>query len=311
MLPVFLTLLNAPSIFFEILPFIILISAIFFFVEIIESNELVVYKAYGITNLKIIEIISLITFIIGIFMIIIFYNVSSNLKFFYLEIKNQYTKDDKYLAVVTGNGLWIRDKLDLSTNYINAEKIENDNLLDVSISQFDENFNLKKIIISKKAKIKDNNWLLEDVVVNTDNFTEKYEQVEFYSNFNIKKILSIFENFSSLNIFKLEDLKKDYELLGYNTEVINGYKHKLYSYPIYLTLMVCIASILMLKIKYNRSKIFSITLGILISVIIYYINHFFNVVIETQNIPYLFSIWGPQIIILMIVTMNLVRINEK
>ena len=238
MLPVFLTLLNAPSIFFEILPFIILISAIFFFVEIIESNELVVYKAYGITNLKIIEIISLITFIIGLFMIIIFYNVSSNLKFFYLEIKNQYTKDDKYLAVVTGNGLWIRDKLDLSTNYINAEKIENDNLLDVSISQFDENFNLKKIIISKKAKIKDNNWLLEDVVVNTDNFTEKYEQVEFYSNFNIKKILSIFENFSSLNIFKLEDLKKDYELLGYNTEVINGYKHKLYSYPIYLTLMV-------------------------------------------------------------------------
>ena len=207
--------------------------------------------------------------------------------------------------------MWIRDKLDLSTNYINAEKIENDNLLDVSISQFDENFNLKKIIISKKAKIKDNNWLLEDVVVNTDNFTEKYEQVEFYSNFNIKKILSIFENFSSLNIFKLEDLKKDYELLGYNTEVINGYKHKLYSYPIYLTLMVCIASILMLKIKYNRSKIFSITLGILISVIIYYINHFFNVVIETQNIPYLFSIWGPQIIILMIVTMNLVRINEK
>ena len=120
-----------------------------------------------------------------------------------------------------------------------------------------------------------------------------------------------FENFSSLNIFKLEDLKKDYELLGYNTEVINGYKHKLYSYPIYLTLMVCIASILMLKIKYNKSKIFSITLGILISVIIYYINHFFNVVIETQNIPYLFSIWGPQIIILMIVTMNLVRINEK
>ena len=31
MLPVFLTLLNAPSIFFEILPFIILISAIFSF----------------------------------------------------------------------------------------------------------------------------------------------------------------------------------------------------------------------------------------------------------------------------------------
>ena len=64
--------------------------------------------------------------------------------------------------------------------------------------------------------------------------------------------------------------------------------------PIYLNFMVCIASILMLKIKYNKSKIFNITLGILISVIIYYINHFFNVIIETRNIPYFFSIWGPQ-----------------
>ena len=45
LLPFFLTLLNAPSIFFEILPFIILISAIFFFIELIETNELLIYKA--------------------------------------------------------------------------------------------------------------------------------------------------------------------------------------------------------------------------------------------------------------------------
>ena len=105
--------------------------------------------------------------------------------------------------------------------------------------------------------------------------------------------------------------RKDYELLGYNTEVLDGYSHKLYSYPIYLALMVSIASVIMLKIRYNKSKIFHVTFGILISVIIYYINHFFNVIIETQNVPYLFSIWGPQIILFMIVTMNLIRINER
>ena len=40
-------------------------------------------------------------------------------------------------------------------------------------------------------------------------------------------------------------------------------------------------------------------------------NHFFNVIIETRDVPYFISIWGPQIIILIIVMMNLVRINEK
>ena len=68
---------------------------------------------------------------------------------------------------------------------------------------------------------------------------------------------------------KIEKLKKDYELLGYNTNTIEAYKHRLYSYPIYLTLMVCIASILMLNIKYNKSRIFHIVFGILISVLIY------------------------------------------
>ena len=75
--------------------------------------------------------------------------------------------------------------------------------------------------------------------------------------------------------------------------------------------MVCLASILMLKIKYNKSKLFNITIGILISVLIYYMNHFFKVIIETKDVPYIISIWGPQVVILTIVTMNLVRINEK
>ena len=310
-LPLFLTLLNAPSLFFEIAPFIFLISTIAFFIEIIETNEIIVYKTYGITNIKIIEIISTVAFVIGIFMIIIFYNISSNLKFFYLEIKNQYAKDDKYLAVVTGNGLWIRDEINNSTNYINAEKLQDTNLLNISISQFDDNFYLEKIIIAKKANIQSKNWILEDVTISENNNSKRINQLLLESNFDIEKILTIFENFSSLNIFKLNELKKDYELLGYNTETLNAYSHKLYSYPIYLTLMVCIASIIMLKIKYNKSKIFHITFGILVSVIIYYINHFFSVIIETQDVPYIFSIWGPQMILLLIITMNLVRINEK
>ena len=311
LLPLSLTLLNSPSIFFEILPFVILISAIFFFIDLIDSNELVVYKTYGITNFKIIKIIVSLTLLIGIFMVTIFYNVSANFKFLYFEIKNEYSKDDKYLAVVTENGLWIRDKLNEKTSYINAEKLVDDTLLNISISQFDEAFVLEKLIISEKAFIKNRNWILKDVIVSNNNNSIKYDQFEFESNFDLKKILSIFENFSSLNIFKINDLKNDYELLGYNTKVIDGYTHKLYSYPIYLALMVCLASILMLKIKYNKSKLFNITIGILVSVLIYYMNHFFKVIIETKDVPYIISIWGPQVVILTIVTINLVRINEK
>ena len=34
------------------------------------------------------------------------------MKNIYLELKSVYTNDGKYLAVITKNGLWIKDKID-------------------------------------------------------------------------------------------------------------------------------------------------------------------------------------------------------
>ena len=310
-LPIFLTLINAPSILMEVFPFIFLISCIFFFIDIIERNELPIYKIYGLTNLKIIQIIAIISFFLGILIIIFFYNISSNLKFLYFDIKNKYSKDDKYLAVVTSNGLWIRDEINSNINYINADKLHNESLFNVTISQFNKEFDLIRIITAKEVVIKDKNWILKNVNISKENNNVKKEYYEIESNFDLERILSIFENLSSLSLLELEELKNDYIALGYNTDVLDGYKHKLYSFPFYLTIMSCLAAVLMLNIKYNKSKIFHISIGILISVIIYYINQFFNVIIETKDVPYIISIWGPHLILIMILIINLIRINEK
>ena len=159
--------------------------------------------------------------------------------------------------------------------------------------------------------IKNKNWILKNVNISKENKNIKKEYYELESNFDLERILSIFENLSSLSLLELEELKNDYVALGYNTDVLDGYKHKLYSLPFYLTIMSCLAAVLMLNIKYNKSKIFHVSIGILISVIIYYINQFFNVIIETKDVPYIISIWGPQLILFMILIVNLIRINEK
>ena len=117
-LPIFLTFLNAPSVLFDILPIVFLISTLFFFSEILDKNELNIYKNFGITNIKILSLVTVSSFLLGIFFILIFYNFSSNLKFIYLDIKNDYSKDDKYLAVITTNGLWIKDELNQNINLI-------------------------------------------------------------------------------------------------------------------------------------------------------------------------------------------------
>ena len=62
-----------------------------------------------------------------------------NLLNIYLVLKSNYSSDDKYLAVITKNGLWIKDRIDGKINMINASRIEDEFLLDVFLTQFDTN----------------------------------------------------------------------------------------------------------------------------------------------------------------------------
>ena len=87
----------------------------------------------------------------------IFYNLSSNLKHSYLNIKNSYAKDNKYLAVITENGIWIKDENKGVTSIVNAEKLDNKYLKNVDIIQFDEKFNFLQNISSKEILIEKKN----------------------------------------------------------------------------------------------------------------------------------------------------------
>ena len=49
---IFLSLLNTPSVIFEILPFIFLLSTQVFFINLINKNELEIFKYSGLNNFK-------------------------------------------------------------------------------------------------------------------------------------------------------------------------------------------------------------------------------------------------------------------
>ena len=63
--------------------------------------------------------------------------MSSSLKNYYLELKFKYTADGKYLAVVTNNGLWIKDVVKENIYIVNASKINENFLIDAFIRPVD------------------------------------------------------------------------------------------------------------------------------------------------------------------------------
>ena len=307
-----LTFLNVPSILYEIFPFIFLISTQMFFVNLFEKEELIVLKKHGVDNLVLIKILIITSLVCGILIVSLFYTISAQMKHSYLSFKNKFTDDKKYLAVVNENGLWIKDEVDNSINIINAEIFENDTLKKLTITQMDKDFNIVKTIVGKSANIQKNTWKIKNVEVHEVGKSKvSHDQILFKTNFNKEKLNNIFSNLTSLTFFELLSMSKDYNQLGYSTLEINSHLHKLYSFPIYLMIMSLVGGILMLNIKYNKSKIVNITIGIILSVIIYYLNYFINLLGTNEKLPIIISIWLPHLILFLFCLTFLIRINEN
>ncbi len=310
--PVFLTLLTAPTIVYETFPFIFFISTQFLFIRLMDKEELDIFKKVSLSNIKLIGILSASSLIISLILITIFYNLASNLRFMYLEMKNKYSGDNKYLAIVTENGLWIRDEIDGYTNIINAEKIDNKILKSVTINQFSYDYTNIKNIVAEEINIENKEWIIKKGSFSKVNQGLKTkENVIFRTNFDAEQINKLFSDLSSLNIIQLSKLKNDYSNLGYSLTNINIHIQKLISYPIYLTVMTIFAAVIMLNIKRNKSKLFHLALGVLLSVFIYYVNYFSTLLGQNERLPEILSIWLPLIIISLFCAIGLVRINEK
>ena len=215
------------------------------------------------------------------------------------------------MAVINKNGLWIRDRVNEKIIIVNSSKIDGNYLINSFITEFDENYNVIRNIFSEKIDIKNNRWIVLNPEIYIENKAQKKNEIYIYSNFNLKRISSLFSNLSSLSFLDLVELKRNYDQLNYSTIDIDIQIHRIVSYPAYLLLMTILSSIIMLNSKRYKSSTLKISIGLFFCVIIYYLNNLFNVLGATEKINYLMSIWLPLLILSLVITLMIFKINEK
>ena len=217
--PYFLTILSAPITLFEIFPFIFLLTTQFLFFELFKKKELSLLKVNGLSNLKIIKILFFLSLIIGFFNILVYYNIASKLNFQYSNIKNKFSDDNKYLAMVTQSGLWIKDEVDGKTFLIKSELIKDNILSKTIINEFNDDFELIQTIQSQKIDISQNKWIIFNPIITKNNISQKGDkQIYLQTNFNETRINNLFSNISTLDILKLFNLMEDYKKIGYSPD---------------------------------------------------------------------------------------------
>ena len=307
----FLSLLNSPSLIFEMFPFILLISIQLFFIKIYDHKEIEIFKYSGLKNSKILFILGLLTLFTGLLVSTVFYNLSSNLKNLYLEIKSNYTIDGKYLAVITKNGLWIKDKINDKILITNSSYIEGNYLIENFITEFDNEFKVIRNIQSKKIDISKNKWIIEEAKVYKYNNYDDIEKLKLETNFNSERIQSLYSNLSALSLIELYELRNNYKKLNYSIIDIDLHLIKIFAYPLFLLLITLFASSIMLTTKEIKSTTIKILIGLFFSVIIYYLNNFSYVLGSTEKISLFLSVISPMLILATINCLMLYKANEK
>ena len=309
---VYLSFLNAPSLVFEVFPFIFLITVKFLYLNLVDKNEIQILNSNGISNLKIIYLLIIISLGLGIFLLVFFYSFSSNLKAKYLDLKNSFSNTNEYLAVVKDDGLWIKEEIDQNVYIIHAEKFDKNLLKSITITEMDKYYNDVNTIIAKKANISSKVWYLDNVsLVDNSGNRNEYKSSVYNSSFDGEVISKLFANLNSLNIYELHNLSNNYLNIGYSNTDVKIHLNKIYSMPIFYILMTILGFVIINKLKQFKSRFFVIIFGIFISVVVYYLNYFSGVLGNNGKLPIYLSVWAPLFILFLICNIGILKVNDN
>ena len=297
--------------------FIFLFAGIFFFVKFLKNNELNSIKLSGISNLLSILTPALLSFCIGIFIIFAITPISAEGIKFYEKYKRNYSQNDN-LIVINDSGLWFMEKNQEIFKIIRADKIiDNDfsKFYNSTIYILDTDFNFLNRYDSKLIFINKKEWILENTKVLSENQnTQKINQEKEYtlnSSIDMNEIKNLFTNASTISFWEILNSIKKLNDRGYSGDELKIKFHKYLSLPIYLFSMIILATVFTINIKKNYSNYIYVFFGIILGIVIYFLNDLSIALGIAGKMPLSISVWIPIFLIIVISLINLIKINEK
>ena len=99
--------------------------------------------------------------------------------------------------MVTKSGLWIKDEVDGKKLIIKSSLIKYNFISKTIINEFDENFELIRVIQSDNIDIENNNWVIYNPIITKDNLSlSQDEPLIIKTNFNYEK----YQNYSLISL---------------------------------------------------------------------------------------------------------------
>ncbi len=302
-----------PSFLNDVIPSLILISAIITFFLLSSKSEITIIRMSGFSLWELLQPVAISGFILGIFWITIFGEISIKMDKKFNALESKYVKNEMREVMTVQNGIWLKQENMEKPGEeiaIQAKRIYRENLefKDVTVWFFNQYDEFYKKIDAQEMLLQQGSWVLKDIIINdAQNLNKKIATITIPTNletdFIMQKVVTNFQNAKLFSLFELPKLSKDLRSSGFNPTKFDAYFHSLISKPFLFLAMTLIACYFGLNHIRDNNSILMIFIGIIIGLALYITSSIVNALGASGIIPIFASTWVITIICLAVGTL--------
>ena len=297
-----LALYKMPDVGQQIMPFITLFAALATFRSLSERQELVCIRSAGLSAWQFLIPIITVTFSISLIYITALHPLSAASMQKYESLQNVYFGDGIETISIIEDGLWIRQEDSTASFILKASELNAQDwtMKDVSVFFFDDNNTHIQRIDAKKAQLKPNEWLFENVYVHkTGQAPTILPSLALTTELTAQTITESFSNPQTISFWRLPYFIQSVQKTGLETIEIEAYYQSLLSQPLMLISMVFMAAAIALRTQRTSGLLPIIIGGIGFGFVAFFLSGFLRALSLGHEIPIILGIWAAPFLIML------------
>ena len=296
-----LSALNVPDSLYNILPLIMILSAIALFLGFARSSELVVVRAAGRSGLRFLLSPVLVSLLIGALAVAVLNPLVAATSKAYEARYAGYARGTERVLSVSEDGLWLRQGGADSQTVIHAARANGDGteLYGVSFLTFDSNGQPRERIEAETARLVPGAWELQEAKLwqldqlNPETEAQTMVSGRVASDLTAAAIRDSFGRPSAIPIWELPRYIRGLERAGFSARNHQVWFQTQLALPLLMSAMVLIAAgFTMRHVRSGRTGI-HVLFALLGGFSIFFLRNFGQVLGESGQVPVLVAAWSP------------------
>ncbi|TMV91684.1 LPS export ABC transporter permease LptG [Thioclava sp. BHET1] len=312
----FLSMLNIPTTLYNILPLIVMLSAVALFIALARRSELVVIRASGQSGLRLLAAPLIVALIIGLLALFVGNPLASATEKRYDAQLEHYQADGGSAVSIGREGVWMRqsaghaaDGAALAQAVIHATRANADatTLYNVTFLIFDPQNGPFRRIDAAKAQLEPGHWVLDDVKdwplgssTNPERDAKTAKTLTLASDLTVERIRDSFGQPSAVPIWQLPSFIAQLEEAGFSARRHMVWFQMELALPLVLAAMVLIAASFSMDHIRAGGTGMKVLLALAAGLGLFFLRNIAQVLGDNGQIPVMLAAWAPPVIGLML-----------